>query len=206
MGRGFRWWLSSSAAQPDRSAGRYPDGNDSDSNCSDFLLQNTTTLLAASAAGSDNIKVASVEEFTTGQKLFIGTGTDRETAVVAIVGTAGGTTLGASTGAGTTVIPVAGVEGFSAGQTITLDNDANLETAVVASITAGHRRFGRTDNSTSDSITVTMPLKLEHAAGAQVSGSGITLATPLTVAHDNGTQVAGNVPTPGEPNRYRRKP
>jgi hypothetical protein len=51
-----------------------------------------------------------------------------------------------------------------------------------------------------------MPLKYAHAVGAQVSGSGITLAAPLTMAHDNGAQVASNVPTPGEPNLYIRKP
>ena len=28
----------------------------------------------------------------------------------------------------------------------------------------------------------------------------------LTQTHENGTQVAGNVPTPGEPNQYFRKP
>jgi len=51
-----------------------------------------------------------------------------------------------------------------------------------------------------------MPLKYTHAVGAQVSGSGITLATPLTRAHESGTQVANNVPTPGAPNQYYKRP
>ncbi len=37
-------------------------------------------------------------------------------------------------------------------------------------------------------------------------GSGISLAKPLTQAHDAGTQVADNLPTPGAPNKYYRKP
>ena len=55
------------AGGPNRSAGRFPDGLDTDSNCSDFLLQTATTLSAASAAGATNIKVASVADFSAGQ-------------------------------------------------------------------------------------------------------------------------------------------
>jgi hypothetical protein len=194
--RGFR--PSSSASQPDRSAGRYPDGADSDNNCYD---------LVASEAGSNNIKVASVAGFSVGQKIIIGTGTNSETAVIKTVGTTGGTTVGTATKVGTTVIPVASTEGFGTGQTITIDGGANLETAVVASITAARRRFGiRSNNSPMDSITVAVPLAYGHNAGAQVSGSGITLATPLAKTQDNGAQVASNVPTPGGPNQYNRKP
>jgi len=40
------------------SRGRFPDGADTDSNCTDFLLQSATTLSAASAAGAANVKVA----------------------------------------------------------------------------------------------------------------------------------------------------
>jgi hypothetical protein len=206
MSRGFRWWLSSSTTQPNRSAGRYPDGDDSDSNCRDFFLQNTTTLSAASVVGSNNIKVASVADFIIGQKIIIGSGSNSETAAIAIIGTAGGTTVGTATDVGTTVIPVAGVEGFSAGQAITVDNGASRETTIVASIIVGRRRFGSRNNGPIDSITVAVPLTKAHDVGAQVSGSGITLASPLTMAHDNGTQVASNVPTPGMPNQYTRRP
>lgn len=203
---GFRMGPSPPTSRPNRSAGRYPDGYDSDSNCRDFLLQTTVTLLAASPAGSYNIKVASVADFITGQKIIIGSGTNSETAVIATIGTAGGTTVGTATRAGTKVILVSGVEGFSAGQTITIGSGANLETAVVASIAAGRRRFGGRNITPTDTIAVTMPLKYMHAVGAQVSGSGITLAAPLTMAHDIGTQVAGNLPTPGKPNQYTREP
>ena len=128
--------------QPDISTGRYPDGKDNDSNCRDFKVQNNIILLAASTAGSDNIKVASVAGFSNGQKLIIDKGVNSETAVIGIVGTAGATTVGTATKRGATVIPVAGLTGFNVGQTITIDNGANGETAVVASITAAPRGGG----------------------------------------------------------------
>jgi non-reducing end alpha-L-arabinofuranosidase len=202
--RGFR--SSVTTSQPYRSAGRYPDGADSDNNCRDFQLQNTITMLAASEAGSNNIKVASVTDLSIGQKIIIGAGSNSETTVIATIGTTGGTTVGTATKAGATVIPVASIEGFGTGQSITIDNGSNRETVVVASIIAARRRFGISSNTPMDSITVTVPLTIEHPVGVQVSGSGIILASPLTKAHASGTQVANNVPTPGEPNQYIRKP
>jgi non-reducing end alpha-L-arabinofuranosidase len=178
------------------SAGRFPDGAETDSNCTDFLAQASATLSAASAAGATNIKVASVEGFDAGQTIMIDTGANLETAVIATVGTAGASTVGTATGAGATDIPVASANGFHDGQTITIDSGANSETAVIASI----RRFGAT------TITVTAPLTHAHAAGAQVSGTGITLNSALTRAHASGAQVTDNVPTPGAPNKYYRKP
>jgi hypothetical protein len=181
-------------------------GTDNDSNCRDFLLQNTVTLAATAAAGANNIKVSSVAGFSNGQKINIGSGTNIETAVIATIGTSGATTVGTVIDAGRKVIPVASVAGFNTGQTITIDNGVSTETAVIAAVGAVRRRFGSQATTQTDSITVTMPLTCAHAAGVQVSGSGITLATPLTRIHDNGTQVAGNLPTPGEPNQYFRKP
>jgi hypothetical protein len=188
------------------SRGRFPDGLDTDNNCTDFLVQSFASLSAASAIGANNIKVASVADFSVGQKIFIETGTNSETAVIKTIGTTGGTTVGTSTMAGTKVIPVASVEGFSTGQTITIDSDANLETAVVTSVTARRRRFGLSGTTPADSISVAVPLTYPHNVGAQVSGSGITFATPLTRAHDNGAQIASYLPTPGAPNQYTRKP
>jgi non-reducing end alpha-L-arabinofuranosidase len=204
MSRGFMF--SSSTSQSNRSAGRYPDGDDSDNNCRDFLLQNTITLSATTSAGTNNIKVASVADFSIGQKIIIDKGTNSETSVIKTIGTTGGTTVGTATNVGTKVFPVFSAEGFGTGQTITIDSGANLETAVVASITVGRRRFGFRSNTPIDSITVTAPLTIAHAVGVQVSGSGITFTTPLTRAHDNGTQVTSYLPTPGAPNQYIRKP
>jgi len=187
--------FAAAAGATTTSAGRFPDGLDTDSNCTDFLLQPATTLPAGSAAGATNIKVAGVADFGAGQTILIDTGADLETAVIATVGTAGATTVGAATGVGATVIPVASVIGFRAGQAIAIDRGANHETTVVVSITRG--RGGAT-------ITVAAPLAFAHVAGVQVSGTGITLTAALTKAHASGAQVARSLPTPGTPNQYFR--
>jgi hypothetical protein len=174
------------------SAGRFPDGADADSNCTDFSTQAAASLSATSAAGATNIKVASTEGFRPGQTVQIDSGANTETAVIAAVGTAGATTVRTSTDAGATVLPAVSVTGFGKGQTITIDEGANSETAVVSSIRA---RGAVT-------ITIVAPLVRGHAAGAQISGSGINLTTPLTRTHTNGAQVSDNIPTPGAPNKY----
>ena len=50
-------------------------------------MQATTTMPAAAAAGSTNIKVAGVADFGAGQTIMIDTGASLETAVIATVGT-----------------------------------------------------------------------------------------------------------------------
>jgi non-reducing end alpha-L-arabinofuranosidase len=176
------------------SVGRFPDGADTDSNCNDFLIQAAATLSVGAVAGTNNIKVSSVEGFESGEPVMIGSGADQEQATIATVGTAGATTVGTATAAGANVIPVGNANGFRDGQTITIDSGENVETAEVLSI----RRFGAT------TITVSAPLTHAHSAGAEVSGSGITLSGPLARAHDQGSQVNGDVPTPGAPNQYHR--
>jgi hypothetical protein len=189
-------------ATPHRSAGRFPDGADTDSNCNDFLLQPATILSAGAAIGTTNIKVASVAGFAAGQTLLVDAGGNLETAVISTVGTAGATSTGAAIGAGTTVIPVGSAMGFTAGQTITIGSGASHETAVVASTGRVFGPGGPGSPGGSATITVAEPLKSAHAAGAQVAGTGITLAAALTRAHDSGAQVAVSLPTPGAPNRY----
>jgi non-reducing end alpha-L-arabinofuranosidase len=174
------------------SAGRFPDGADTDSNCTDFLTQAVATLSASSPAGATNLKVTSMEGFRPGQTILIDSGANLETAVISTVGTAGATTLSTSTGVGATVLHTANVTGFSKGQTISIDDGANSETAVVSSIRA---RGGAT-------ITLAAPLGRAHAFGGQISGSGISLTTPLNRTHTIGGQVSDNVPTPGAPNQY----
>jgi hypothetical protein len=208
---GFGGRFGPASETSSRSTGRFPDGNDTDSNCRDFLLQTVTTLSAASAAEANNIKVPSVADYSAGQTIIIGTGENRETAVIATVGTPGGTTVGTATDVGATVIPVANTFGFNAGQTITIDSDSNREMAVVASVTGGRGGFGGPSGPGGRgpggaSITVASPLKIAHSVGAQVSGTGITLEGKLTRVHESGAQVAGHVPTPGAPNQYSRRP
>jgi hypothetical protein len=93
----------SAADGANRSAGRFPDGADTDSNCTDFRLQAATTLPVASAVGATNIKVAGVADFSAGQTIIIDTGANRETAVIATVGTPGASTVGTATSAGAQV-------------------------------------------------------------------------------------------------------
>jgi hypothetical protein len=177
------------------SAGRSPDGADTNSNCIDFLTQATATLSTASSAGATNIKVTSVAGFSAGQKVRIDAGANLETAIIATVGTAGATTVRTATDANATVILVASVTGFSEGQSITIGSGASSETAVVASV----NWWG------GGAITLGAQLKQAHAVGDPVSGSGITLTAALSRAHANGSPVADNVPTPGAPNRYQAR-
>jgi hypothetical protein len=177
------------------SAGRFPDGSDTDSNCTDFLTQAAATLSATSLVGATNIKVATTEGFRPGQTIVVDSGANLETAAIATVGTAGATTLRTSTAVGASVLPAVNVTGFSKGQTITIDDGTNSETAVVSSISA--RGIA--------TITVAAPLARAHATGAQISGSGISLSAPLTRIHTNGTQVSDNIPTPGAPNQYHER-
>lgn len=196
-GRGFGG--RGQAAASNRSAGRFPDGADSDSNCEDFHLQRSSAMAGETTAGANNIKVTSVADLASGETIFIDSGANRETAVIATVGTPGGTTVRTATEAGATSIPIALPFGFSAGQTITIDDGENRETAMVASVNGGGRGRGGFGNG---SITVSAPLAKAHAEGVQVSGSGITLTAALTKAHSNGAQISSNVPTPGAPNKY----
>ena len=176
------------------SIGRFPDGADTDSNCNDFLVQAAATLSVGTVAGTNNIKVSSVEGFGAGEAVMVGSGAEQEKATIASVGTAGAARVITATEAGANVIPVSNANGFRDGQEITIDSGENAETAEVLSI----RRFGAT------SITVSKPLSHAHAVDAQVSGSGITLSGALTRAHAEGAQVNGDVPTPGAPNQYHR--
>lgn len=176
------------------STGRFPDGADTDSNCTDFLTQAAAALSAASPAGASNIKVTSVEGFGAGQTVLIDAGANVETATIATVGTAGATTVRTATGVGATVLPVTGVTGFSSDQTIQIGSGANSETAVISSIR----------NSRAATLTLAAPLTRVHAAGVQVSGTGISLTTSLVHAHASGAQVTTNLPTPGAPNQYSR--
>ncbi|MEI6245694.1 MAG: hypothetical protein WCQ64_11690, partial [Acidobacteriota bacterium] len=192
-----------------RSAGRFPDGADADSNCTDFMTQTATTMPAASVAGATNIKIQNIADFAGGQTVIIDTGADTETAVIATVGAPGATTTGADAYVGSTVITVAGIGGFTPGQAIRVGTGANAETAVVASTAQGrpaaNGRGGAPGTpAVPATITVTARLTLAHASGAQVSGSGITLTTALKRAHALGAPVATNVPTPGAANRYNK--
>jgi hypothetical protein len=137
--------------------------------------------------------VAGVAGFAPGQTVIVGNGPASESAVISSVGTAGSTRLSAATQVEATVIPVAATAGFVVGQSITIDSGANQETATIALVQGG--RGGAR-------VTVTVPLKIAHAAGTPLAGSGITLTTPLSRAQTAGAVLTTELPTPGAANRY----
>jgi hypothetical protein len=189
---GFGPFAAASAS--DTSSGRFPDGRDTGSNCTDFVAAPATALSAASAVGATNIKVASVEGFGAGDTIRIDSGANLENANIAAVGTAGATTIGTATAVGATMLHVGNTAGFNDGQIITVGNGSDSESAVIAFVT-------RWDGT----ITVAAPLAHAHAEGTEISGTGITLTAPLTREHANEAQVTGSISTPGAPNQYSRR-
>ncbi len=190
------WSTVVSPIATNASTGRFPDGADTGSNCTDFLTQAAAALAASSSADASNIKVTSVEGFGPGQTILIESGANLETAIIATVGTAGATTVRTATDIGATVLPVASTAGFSRDQTITIDSGENAETSAVSAI----RNYGGAAR-----LILTAPLTRAHAAGVPVSGTGISLTTALTRAHAAGAQVTSNLPTPGVPNQYQKE-
>jgi hypothetical protein len=175
------------------SAGRFPDGRDTDSNCADFYAPSVSNLADRSAAGATNIKVSTVANFEVGQTVVIDNGDATESAVIAKVGTPGATTIAVAAEAGSTTIIVANAQHFTTGQAIALDDGAGYEEAVVVSVSHWRNR-----------IVVKAPLKFAHTAGVKLSGSGITLSNGLKYAHPSGAQITSDLPTPGAPNQYPR--
>ena len=179
------------AGTTNSSAGRFPDGADTGSNCTDFLSGRNHPAIPIGRGrnqhqGRQCRRLCSGPDHPDRYRNKPGNSRDRND------GYGRRYHATAATSAGATMIPVGYVVGFSAGQTITIDAGANSETAVIASVNGW-------DGPT---ITLAAPLSRTHDAGAQVSGSGINLATALTKTHSSGTQVTDNLPTPGAPNRY----
>ncbi len=142
------------------SAGRASDGLDTGNSCTDFVTQAATTLPNGAALGATNIKVAGVANFKIGQTVIIDAGANRETAVIAGIGTAGATVTNAASAAGATVIPTASGAGFAPGESITIGSGADRETATVIS-TAGSRGAAR--------VIVAAPLTSAHPVGTMIS-------------------------------------
>ena len=71
---------------PNLSAGRFPDGNDTDNNKYDFRVQPYFHLAEDLEAGAQIIRVSSTEGLKAGQKIFIGGADNYEQALVTTVG------------------------------------------------------------------------------------------------------------------------
>jgi hypothetical protein len=185
------------------SAGRFPDGRDTDSNCNDFATQAAAVLPSGASAGSNNIKVQNIAEFAPGQSITIGAGAGVETATIASVGTAGAVKSAEAVAAGETVIPLAspaGVPGnqlgFIAGQAVTIGEGDRSEMSTVLAVQGGPGAAR---------MMIAQPLRSAHPGGTLVAGTGITLAGALAKSHAANTQISTDQPTPGAPNRYSQR-
>lgn len=179
------------------SAGRVPDGQDTDSNCTDFREAAGTLVQQKADAGTKILKVASVTGFSAGQSVIVGAGDTQEAVKIAAIGTPGVSKTHAAVKAGATKLSVVDPRNFTDGQEITIGAGKNFETAIIAS-----HDFG----PNGPEIILKAPLTFAHAAGDQVSGTGITLTTPLKYVHTQNTSVVSNLPTPGVANVYTVKP
>ena len=182
---------------PNLSAGRYPDGHDTDENENDFHVQRVISLSAPLKAGETNIKVSSTSNIRIGQRLFIGP--DHEEVIAANIGTPGYAPLAEKVAAGAKQVAVNGVQGLSVGQTVFVGS----EKAVIAEIHAVRRNRGPVPAAPQNDIVVLQaPLKSSHDVPEALAGTGITVSSPIRANYASGTQVIDNVPTPGAPNRF----
>jgi hypothetical protein len=182
---------ASAASAANASAGRFPDGQDTGSNCTDFTSTPATFLALASTRGANNIKVASVEGFAAGQTIRVDSGANLETAVIAQVGTPGAAKTDAALETGATVLHISSTMGFDDGQTVTIGTGADAETATIAHTTTW-----------AGTIALSAPLAHAYPSGTEVMGTGLSLASPLNRDHARESQVTGSPPTPGAPNQY----
>lgn len=188
-------WSPARPLKTNISAGRYPDGHDTDSNCTDLMAPASTIAPLGSAIGANAVKVESMADFRPGQTIHIGSGMNLETAIIAAVGSPGASRAAAAAAKGDTAILVEGRKGIKEGQVIAIDDGPNAETATVVSIR---------HNGTAFAFALAAPLQFSHAGGVPVGGTGITLAGALTKAHGPDAQVISDIPTPGAPNIYSR--
>lgn len=72
-------------ADPNLSAGRYPDGSDSDDNMEDFRFQLSENLYEEAKAGTQTIVLTDTDDLRIGHILYIGSGENREEVKVALI-------------------------------------------------------------------------------------------------------------------------
>ena len=176
---------------------RYPDGQDSDNDCTDFVTS-AASRTGATAAGSTSVQVDSVAPFAPGQAVVIDAGDAAETLTVASVGSPGLAHAAASADKGATVVRVDDARPFTVGQAVVIGSGADEEKGVVVAVEPG---WG------SGKLTLQAPLALAHDAGASVSGTGIAFTGPVAKAHPAGAPVtaADDVATPGAANHGVRR-
>ncbi|MGB8603379.1 MAG: arabinofuranosidase catalytic domain-containing protein, partial [Rhizomicrobium sp.] len=168
------------------SAGRLPDGVDTDSNCNDFHVPATMQLLADTAVGAKNIKVSDTHGFHAGQTVILDDGAAQEIAKIAVVGSAGAAKTRLAIEAGKNTLPVSDNRSFNDGDEITIGQGTDYETAVIAK---------RSHGPDGEELILRTPLKVSHNVGTQISGTGITLEKPLGKPHAKTIMVISDMPT-----------
>jgi hypothetical protein len=178
------------------STGRYPDGQDSDNDCTDFVTA-ASIRTGGAAAGATRVSVVTTGHLAPGQTVVLDAGADAETLTVATVGSSGITRASASADKGATVVRVDDPHPFAVGQAIVVGSGADEETGVVAAVDTTWR---------AGKLTLKAPLARAHDAGASVAGTGIAFTGPIAKAHPAGTVMTatGDLATPGAPNRHVR--
>jgi hypothetical protein len=189
--------FSGAVAQVDAtqgSTGRYPDGQDSDRDCDDFVTA-ASIRTGGAVAGATRINVATTGHLSPGQTVVLDAGAHAETLTVATVGSHGITRTSAPVDKGATVVRVDDPHPFVAGQPVVVGSGADEETGVVAAIDTAWR---------AGKLTLAAPLAHAHDAGASVAGTGIAFTGPLAKSHPVGTVMTatGDLATPGAPNRH----
>ncbi len=190
-------WTPVDGLASDASTGRFPDGKDSDNNCSDLVTAAATTVAGGAPKGATNVKVNQVADFAVGQTVYVGSGLTLETGTIAMIGTAGATRTSRAYDKGATTLDVEDAGNFTAGQAVTIGKGPEQETATISS--ANHW-------DSPNRIVLEQPLGLGHPVGSEVSGTGLGFTSPLTFAHDKGAPIETDTATPGAPNAYSRKP
>jgi hypothetical protein len=192
--------FSGAVAQVDAAQGstrRYPDGQDSDYDCTDFVTS-VSVRTGATAAGSTSVKAATVAHLAPGQTVVIDAGDHAETLTVATVGSPGLARASAPADKGATVVRVDDARQFTVGQAVVIGSGADEEQGVVGAVETGWM---------SGKLTLQAPLTRAHDAGASVSGTGITFTGPLAKDHPAGTPMTatGDLATPGAANNDGRR-
>jgi hypothetical protein len=181
------------------STGRYPDGQDSDNDCTDFVTS-TSVRIGATVAGATNVRAVTVAEFSPGQTVVIDAGDNAETLTIATVGSPGITRASALADKDATAVGVDDPRQFAVGQAVVIGSGADEETGVIAAVDTTWR---------AGKLTLVKTLARAHDAGTSVSGTGIAFTSPLAKSHPAGALMTatGDMATPGAPNHYvRREP
>jgi beta-glucosidase-like glycosyl hydrolase len=137
-------------------------------------------------AGSTNIRVASLANFTAGQMIYIDSGASQESATIAEVGGGGSTTLSAAASVGATNIKVDSISDLVAGSKLWIGVGANQESVVITSV--------GTEGASGTGVTLASGLTMDHAVGSPVTGDILVLTAGLTLSHAVTSGFGADIP------------